>query len=75
VVNNLRQIATAASQYMLDKGVTQAEYTDLVGTDTDNYIRSVSPVAGEDYTSEIVVQTQTQVSITAVSFGTVTYNM
>jgi type IV pilus assembly protein PilA len=75
VVNNLRQIATAASQYMLDKGVTQAQYTDLVGTDTDNYIRSVSPVAGEDYTSEVVVQTQTQVSITAVSFGTVTYNM
>ena len=75
VTNNLRQVATAASQYMLDKGVTQAGYTDLVGTDTDNYIRSISPVAQEDYTQLTVVQTQTQVSITAASFGTVTYNM
>jgi len=75
VTNNLRQIATASSQYMLDKGVTQAGYTDLVGTDTDNYIRSVSPVAGEDYTGITVIQSQTQVSITATSFGTVTYNI
>jgi len=75
VTNNLRQLATAASQYMLDKGVTQAAYTDLVGTLTDNYIRSVSPVAQEDYTAITVVQTATQVSVTAASFGTVTYNM
>jgi len=75
VVNNLRQVATAASQYMLDKGVTQAGYTDLVGTNTDNYIRSISPVASEDYSSLTVVQTATQVSITSAAFGTVTYNM
>jgi len=75
VVNNLRQVATAASQYMLDKGVTQAGYTDLVGTNTDNYIRSISPVASEDYSGLTVIQSQTQVSITSASFGTVTYNM
>jgi type IV pilus assembly protein PilA len=75
VTNNLRQIATAASQYMLNNGLTQAAYTDLIGTDTDNYIRSISPVAGEDYTGITVVQTATQVSITAVTFGTATYNM
>jgi len=75
VTNNLRQIATAASQYMLNNGTTQAGYTDLIGTSTDNYVRSVSPVAGEDYSSIMVVQTTTQVSITAVTFGTATYNM
>ncbi len=75
VTNNLRQLGTAASQYMLDKGVTEAQYTDLVGTGTDNYVRTVSPVAGEDYTTVIVDQTTTQVAITATSFGTVTYNM
>jgi type IV pilus assembly protein PilA len=73
--NNLRQLATAASQYMLDKGATQAGYTDLVGTSTDNYLRGVSDVADENYTTILVVQTQTQVSITANGFGTVTYNM
>ncbi len=75
VTNNLRQIATAASQYMLNNGLTQAAYTDLIGTSTDDYVRSISPVAGEDYSSITVVQTATQVSITAITFGTATYNM
>jgi type II secretory pathway pseudopilin PulG len=75
VTNNLRQISFAASQYMLNNGATQAGYTDLIGTSTDNYVRSVSPVAGEDYSSIMVAQTATQVSITAITFGTATYNM
>jgi len=75
VTNNLRQIATAASQYMLNNGLTQASYTDLVGTSTDNYLHTLSPVAGEDYSGITVVQTATQLSITAITFGTVTYNM
>jgi len=74
VTNNLRQVSTAAQQYFLDKGVTVAAYTDLVGTGTDNYVRNVSPVAGEDYTTLTVNQTDTQISITATSFGTVTFN-
>ena len=75
VTNNLRQLAAAGAQYMLDKGVTQAGYTDLVGTATDNYVRSVSPVAGEDYTAFLVQQGTTQVSISSPTFGTVTYNL
>lgn len=74
VTNNLRQISTAASQYMLDKGVSQVSYTDLVGTGTDTYVHTVSPVAGEDYSSIVIGQGATQVSISAISFGTVTYN-
>ncbi len=75
VTNNLRQIASAGQQYMLDKGVTQAGYTDLAGTATDNYLRSVSPVAGEDYTAITLAQTTTQISISAPTFGTATYNL
>ena len=75
VTNNLRQIASAAAQYMLNNGLTQAAYTDLVGTSTDNYVHSIAPVAGEDYTGILIVQTATQVSVTALTFGTASYNM
>ncbi len=75
VTNNMRQIAHAASQYMLDKGVTQAGETDVVGTGTDSYLRPISQVAGEDYTTVVVAQTATQISIYNVAFGTVTYNL
>jgi len=75
VMNNLRQLASAGEQYMLDKGVTQAGYTDLVGTATDNYIRSITQVAGEDYSTVLLQQGTTQVSITSPTFGTVTYNL
>jgi hypothetical protein len=75
ITNNLRQLATAASQYMLDKGVRSAGYFDLVGTGTDNYIREVTPVMGEDYTGVFVNQTDTQVMVVAPDGTTVTYNM
>jgi type IV pilus assembly protein PilA len=75
VTNNLRQLAAAGEQYMLDKGVTQAGYTDLVGTLTDSYIRSITQVAGEDYSTILIQQGTTQVSVTSPAFGTVTYNL
>ena len=74
VTNNLRIVGSSAQQFMGEKGVTQAAYTDLVGTGTDNYVRTVSSVAGEDYSGIIIAQTSTQVSISNASFGTVTYN-
>jgi len=73
--NNLRQLATAASQYMLDKGVRSASYYDLVGDATDNYIRSINPVMGEDYSGLIVSQTDTEVMVVAPDGTTVTYDM
>jgi len=75
VGNNLRIIGGSAQQFMGEKGVTQCTYTDLVGTGTDNYVRSVGPVAGEDYTGIVIVQSQTQLSISSPTFGTCTYNM
>ncbi|MGA2052671.1 MAG: hypothetical protein ABSH19_05105, partial [Opitutales bacterium] len=75
VTNNLRQLASAGQQYMLDKGVTSASYSDLVGTQTDKYIRSITPVAGENYDDTVIYQTTTQISVSSPSIGTVTYNL
>jgi type IV pilus assembly protein PilA len=47
VMNNLRQLAAAADQFYLEKGVNRATYGDLVGQ--GKYIRAINPVAGEDY--------------------------
>jgi type IV pilus assembly protein PilA len=74
VTNNLRQIANSAQQYMLNNGTTQAAYTDIVGTTTDNLINAMNVIAGENYTGIVVVQSQTQVTLSASAFGTVTYN-
>jgi type IV pilus assembly protein PilA len=47
VLNNLRQLAAAADQYYLEKGVDTATYQELVGP--GKYVRVIRPVAGEDY--------------------------
>ena len=47
VLNNLRQLAAAADQFYLEKGVRTATYGDLVGP--DRYIKELQPVAGENY--------------------------
>lgn len=48
IVNNLRQIASAADQYMLETGNNTVNVgADLIGP--DKYIRSIESVAGETY--------------------------
>ena len=75
VLNNLRQISGAAQQYMLDLGVSECGYTDLVGSSTDNLLHNVAPVAGEDYTSLTgIEQGTTQLTISSVALGgTITF--
>ncbi len=53
VLNNLRQLSSAADQYFLEKGVTSVNSTDLVGTNTTQYIKQIQTVAGETYTTGI----------------------
>jgi len=53
VVNNLRQLSAAADQYFLEKGVSSVNSADLVGTDSTQYIKNVTPVAGETYSTAI----------------------
>jgi type IV pilus assembly protein PilA len=78
VTNNLRQIAAAAQQYMLENGVSQVNETQLAGTDTTYYLRPITPVIGEDYTAmPIITNTVTQITISENDGNAtvVTYNL
>ena len=74
ITNNLRQLSAAAQQYMLEQGVNTVGYTDIVGTTTDKYIKSINSVANENYSTLTIANAQTQISISS-SVITVTYNM
>jgi hypothetical protein len=73
ITNNLRQFSNEANQYMLDKGVTTCSYTDFVGTSTDDYIHTIIPVMGEDYSRLQMYESQTEVSIQAPDGTVVTF--
>ena len=47
VLNNARQLAAAADQYMMENGVGFAAYINLVGA--TNYVKSIDLVANETY--------------------------
>jgi len=47
VLNNARQLAAAADQYMMERGVSTVGYTDLVGS--ANYVKVINLVANETY--------------------------
>lgn len=47
VMNNIRQLGSASSQYFLQNGVSVANYSDLVGS--DKYIKNMSVLASETY--------------------------
>lgn len=47
VLNNLRMLTAAADQHYLENGVTSATYDQLVGP--TRYIKTLQPVAGENY--------------------------
>ncbi|OHE72531.1 MAG: hypothetical protein A2007_01410 [Verrucomicrobia bacterium GWC2_42_7] len=71
-LNNLRQLAAAGQQYLLDQGVTTANYTSIVhSTATTAYLRTIKPVAGESYTG-LVVRTSGNLTV-SVGGVTVTY--
>ncbi len=47
VLNNARQLAAAADQYMMENGATFVGYNQLVGA--TNYVKSINLVAAESY--------------------------
>jgi len=49
VTNNLRQLSAAADQYFLEAGVSSVASASLVGTGSTQYIKNITPVAGETY--------------------------
>ena len=70
VLNNLRQFASAAQQYMLDEGVTSVAYSAIVGT--GKHIQTIEAVAGESYSGLTVGTSTTQLTLT-VAGNAVTY--
>jgi type IV pilus assembly protein PilA len=72
VLNNARQLSSAADQYFLESGVSTAAVSDLVGP--TQYIKSLNSIAGESYPSNYTQAT----TITVNSVGgtrTITYHM
>ena len=57
---NLRQLASGADQYFIEKGVTSVLLSDIVGDDA--YVRSLDAVAGETYPARITQGTDIAVS-------------
>ncbi|WP_309386951.1 type II secretion system protein [Cerasicoccus frondis] len=53
ITNNLRQIASAGQQYILEIGTEEATYTDLLNA---GYYNPIQQVAGENYTTITVVE-------------------
>ncbi len=47
VLNNARQLSSAADQYMMEYGVSTVAIGNLVGA--TNYVKAVNTVAGETY--------------------------
>ena len=73
IINNLRQIASAADQYFLETGATQATVTDLIGT--DKYVKSIKTVAGESYSAVFPVTIGfTELSVTKSDGTTITFS-
>lgn len=64
IINNLRQLDAAAQQYMLETGTGEARYEQLVGPGRDKYIRSLKPVAGEDYTGLVIRTNDQEIRVT-----------
>lgn len=70
ILNNLRQVASAGQQYLLDKGVTTASYSQLRN---DGRFPDIKPVASEVYTSLTVSQGGTKLVATAAGNQRVVY--
>lgn len=71
ILNNLRQIAAARDQFILENGRPPASIDELVGE--TKYIRRLVPVVGENYSALLMQQGQPLV-VTAENGMTVTYD-
>ena len=58
ILNNLRQLASGADQFLLETGATQIAETDIVGT--DKYVKTLATVANETYVFPITPGTDIQ---------------
>ena len=69
VTNNLRQVASAGQQYLLEFGVASASYSSFPPT----YFSTIKPVAGEVYTSLVINDSGGTLTVTMSNGSTVTF--
>ena len=71
VLNNARQLAAAADQYMMEKGVSFVAYVNLVGA--TNYVKIINPAANEtypdNYTQGITITVNGVAGIRTITYG------
>ena len=76
IVNNLRQVSAAAQQYMLEQGSAAVAETQLEGTSSFNYLRTIAQVNGETYSGYATISgTTSQLSVSQTDGTIVTFNM
>ena len=72
VSNNLRMLSTGADQYYLERGVSSVATTDLMGSNSSQYVKTFQTVANETYPA--VLQQGTAITASGVAGArTVTY--
>lgn len=69
IINNLRQVASAGYQYMLEEGATSVKYSQLEG----EYFAPIQPVNGESYQDIVVSEEGGEISVTDQDGNTVTF--
>ncbi|MGF1530778.1 MAG: type II secretion system protein [Puniceicoccaceae bacterium] len=72
IINNLRMVATAGSQYLLQRGATSVRFEDLRVT-TPPFINQVEQIAGEVYTGLVVDDNGTPLTVTTTNGMVVTF--
>ncbi len=70
ITNNLRQVASAGQQYILEEGVTEATYDTLL---TEKYFTPFQAVADETYTAITVSEDGGTISTTTTGGMTVIF--
>ncbi len=70
ILRQLRIVASASQQYMLETGASEVTYSQLVG----EYIEPLASVAGESYEGLVVREDSTQLSVTTASGEVITYH-
>lgn len=71
ILNNARQLASAADQYMMEHGVNAVAYTNLVGA--TKYVKAIDTVAQEsypaDYTAGVAITVSGIAGARTITYG------
>lgn len=73
VMNNLRQLGNASSQYYLEHGVSRVTSAALVSTNPSSYIKEIQTIAGETYPTQLD-QGAAATASNVAGARTITYN-